>query len=51
VGAPAAAEGAEFADRAAGAMRALDGEDVVEIGDGAVIGGNSGRGRRGQDDS
>jgi hypothetical protein len=51
VGATAAARSAEFADRAAGAVRALDREDVAEIGDGAVIGGDTGRGRRGQDDS
>jgi hypothetical protein len=51
VGAPAAAGGAELADRAAGAVWPLDGEDVAEIGDGAVIGGDPSRGRGGQDDS
>jgi hypothetical protein len=51
VGAPAAARGAEFADRAAGAVRALDGEDVVVIGEAAVAGGDLGRGRRGQERS
>ena len=51
VGAPAAAGGAEFADRAAGSVRALDREDVAEIGDGAVIGDDPGRGRGGQNDS
>lgn len=51
VGAPAAAGGAEFTDRAAGAVRTLDWEDVVEIGDAAVGGGDPGRSRRGQDDS
>jgi len=36
VGAPAAARGAEFADRAAAAVRALNREDVAEIGEAAV---------------
>jgi hypothetical protein len=51
VGAAAAAGGAEFADWAAGVVGALDRKDVAEIGDGAVIGGDPGRGRRCQDDS
>jgi hypothetical protein len=51
VGAPAAARSAEFADVAAAAVRALDGEDVVEIGDGAVWGGDPGRGRGGRNGS
>jgi hypothetical protein len=51
VGAAAAAGGAEFADRAAGAVGARDREDVAEIGDGTVIGGDPGRGRRCQNDS
>jgi hypothetical protein len=45
VGAAAVARGAEFADRAAGAVRALDGEDVTVEGGGAVAVGNSGRSR------
>jgi hypothetical protein len=36
VGAAAAAGGAEFSDRAAGAVRAQDGEDVAVVGGGAV---------------
>ena len=36
VGAPAVAGGAEFADRAAAAVRALNREDVAEIGEAAV---------------
>jgi hypothetical protein len=43
VAAAAAARGAEFADRAAAAVRALDREDVVVIGEGAVAGGETGR--------
>ena len=42
VSAAAAAGGAEFADVAAGAVRALDREDVVVIGDGAVTGRDAG---------
>jgi hypothetical protein len=42
VGAATVARGAEFADRAARAVRALDREDVVVIGDGAVAGGEVG---------
>lgn len=45
VGAAAVAGGAEFADRAAGAVRALDGEDVAVVGGGAVAVCDSGRGR------
>jgi hypothetical protein len=50
VGAAAAAGGAEFADRAAAAVRALDREDVAVIGGGAVAiedlrGGTGGRKR------
>jgi hypothetical protein len=41
----AAARGAEFADRAAGAVRALDRKDVVVVGDGAVAGRDAGRSR------
>ena len=43
VGAAAAARGAELADRAAGAVRPLDREDVVVVGDGAVASGEAGR--------
>jgi hypothetical protein len=43
VGATAAARGAEFADRAAAAVRTLDREDVIVIRDGAVTGGEVGR--------
>jgi hypothetical protein len=39
VGAPAAARGAEFADRTPGAVGALDGEDVAVVG-GATVGRN-----------
>jgi hypothetical protein len=39
VGAPAAAGSAEFADRAAGAVGALDREDVAVVGEAAVGGG------------
>jgi hypothetical protein len=42
VGAAAAARGAEFADRAAAAVRALDREDVVVVGYGAVAIGEAG---------
>jgi hypothetical protein len=38
VGAAAAARSAEFSDRAAGAVRALDREDVAEVGEAAVRG-------------
>jgi hypothetical protein len=48
VGAAAAARGTEFADRAARAMRALDREDVVVVGDGAVAGCDAGRGLSGE---
>jgi hypothetical protein len=48
VGPTAAAGGAEFADVAAGAVGALDREDVVVIGDGAVAGGGASRGRCGE---
>jgi hypothetical protein len=41
VGAAAAARGAEFADRAAGSVRALDREDVVVVGGGAVAAGDA----------
>jgi hypothetical protein len=51
MGAATVAGGAEFADRAASAVRALDGEDVAEIGDAAVGGGDSGRGRSGRNRS
>jgi hypothetical protein len=51
VGAATAPRGTEFADRAAGAVGALDREDVVEIGDAAVGGGNPGRGRSGRNRS
>ena len=51
VGAAAAAGGTEFTDRAAGAVRSLDREDVVEIGDGAVGGGDMGRGWSGRNRS
>jgi hypothetical protein len=45
MGATAAARGAEFADRPARAVRALDGEDVVVVGGGAVaVGDPGGRG-------
>jgi hypothetical protein len=44
VGSAAAAGGAEFAGVAARAVRALDREDVVVVGDGAVAGGDAGRG-------
>ncbi len=43
VSAAAAARGAEFADVAARAVRALDREDVVVVGDGAIAGGDAGR--------
>jgi hypothetical protein len=43
VGAAAAARGTEFADRTARAVRALNREDVVVIGDGAVAGCDAGR--------
>jgi hypothetical protein len=43
VGAPAAARGAELADGAAGAMGALDGEDVAVVGGAAVAVGDPGR--------
>jgi hypothetical protein len=36
VSATAASRGAEFADRAAAAVRALDGEEVAEVGEAAV---------------
>jgi hypothetical protein len=51
VGAPAAARGAEFADRATAAVGALDREDVAVVGGGAVGGsekvggGRCGKGR------
>ena len=45
VGTAAVARGAEFTDRAAGAVRALDGEDVAVIGGGAVAVGDVGRSR------
>jgi hypothetical protein len=45
VGAAAVAAGAEFADRAAGSVRALDGEDVAVVGDAAVATGDPGRRR------
>ncbi|MFP5388585.1 MAG: hypothetical protein ACLGG5_04720 [Thermoleophilia bacterium] len=48
VGAVAVAGGAEFADRAAGAVRALDGEDVAVIGGGAVAIENPRRGGGGR---
>jgi hypothetical protein len=51
VDATAVTRSAEFTDRAAGAVRALDREDVVEIGDAAVGRGNSGRGRGGRNRS
>jgi hypothetical protein len=44
VAAAAAARGAEFADVAARAVGTLDREDVVVVGDGAVAGGDAGRG-------
>jgi hypothetical protein len=44
VGSAAAAWSAEFADRATGAVCALDWEDVVVVGDGAIAGGEAGRG-------
>jgi hypothetical protein len=43
VGTAAAAQSAEFADCAAGAVRALDREDMVVVGDGAVAGREVGR--------
>jgi len=45
VDAAAVAGSAEFADWAAGAVRALDREDVAVVGSGAVAVGDSGRGR------
>jgi hypothetical protein len=48
VGAAATARSAEFADRAAAAVRTLNREDVVVVGDGAVAGGDAGRGRCGE---
>jgi len=41
--ATAAAGGAEFADRAAGAVGALDGEDVAVVGGGAIVVGDTRR--------
>jgi hypothetical protein len=43
VGAAAIAGGTEFADRAAGAVRTLDGEDVAVVGGRTVAIGDSGR--------
>jgi hypothetical protein len=43
VGTAAAARGAEFADPATAAVRALDREDVVVVGDGTVAAGEVGR--------
>jgi hypothetical protein len=48
VGAASAAGRAEFADGAAGSVRALDREDVAVVGDAADRAGNAGRGRGGQ---
>jgi hypothetical protein len=48
VGAAAAARSAELADVAAGAVRTLDGEDVVVIGEAAVAGGDLGVGGCGE---
>lgn len=44
VAATAAARGAEFANRTARSMRALDREDMVVVGDGAIAGRDAGRG-------
>jgi len=48
MGTAAAAGGAEFTDVAAGTVRALDGKDVVVIGDTAVRGGDASVGGGGQ---
>lgn len=48
VGATAVSRGAEFADRAAGAVRALDGEDVAVVGGATISKCNPRRGRRGR---
>lgn len=47
VSAAAAARGAEFADRTAAAMRALDGEDVGVVLDGTIATGDASRGGSG----
>jgi hypothetical protein len=48
VGSAATARGTEFADVAARAVCALDREDVVVVGDGAIAGDDAGRGRCGE---
>jgi hypothetical protein len=50
VAAPATSRGAEFADETAGAVGALDREDMAEIGNSAVARGDSGRRRSDQND-
>ena len=49
VGAATAARRAEFTYGTAGAVWALDREDVVVVGEATVAGGDVGRGRRGED--